>query len=419
MDTTGGRIVTTRDELVAAVDDAGVAAIAVVGRIGDVPTLRLRAGQRLRGDGADAAIVFAPGADGLALTSDNALRNIGVYAAPEYRAIFNDTSVRDLGRIELAGVTTTGQVQILARDGVRAGHVEIDGLDIVAADVRDRPDRPRGFGVEVLQGAFALWNMQNDDSVSITADLVGLSAGRVGAPALGGGIFVSGAGPDGGGRVNVRRLETDALYTDGKIVFGTADRITGGVFTSHGAHVEVVRNRGPVVTYGSNDIVLDNWGVVSRWIVNEKISSFGPIGIGFVNFGTIAHLKVDAPIETFGDGARGFNVYAGTVGLAEFDRIATHGDGAAGMQFDQPIGRLCVRRGIETFGGIGPTLVKGVIVQQPAIALSIRPGGAAQEIVIEGGVVTHGAGMLPIEMLGSVQTLRVTGGFEATGGGLG
>ena len=57
------------------------------------------------------------------------------------------------------------------------------------------------------------------------------------------------------------------------------------MFTSHGAHVEVVRNRGPVVTYGSNDIVLDNWGVVDRWIAEEKISSFGPIGIGFVNFG--------------------------------------------------------------------------------------------------------------------------------------
>lgn len=419
MASSGDRIVTTRDELVTAVGDADAGGIVVVGRITGVPTLRLRAGQRLRGDGADAAIVFAPGIDGVAMASDNALRNIGLHAAPEYRAIFNDTAVRDLGRIELAGVTTTGQVQILARDGVRAGHVDIDGLDVVAADVRERPDCPRGFGVEVLQGAFALWNMQNDDSVSITADLVGLSAGRVGAPVFGGGIFISGAAANGGGRVHVRRLETNAIYTDGKIVFGTADRITGGVFTSHGAHVEVVRNRGPVVTYGSNDIVLDNWGVVDRWIAEEKISSFGPIGIGFVNFGTIEHLHIGAPIETFGDGARGFNVYAGTVRLAEFDRIATHGDGAAGIQFDQPIGRLYVRRGIETFGGTGPTLVKGVIVQQPSIALSIKPGGAASEIVIEGGVVTHGAGMLPMEMLGAVESLRITGGFEATGGGLG
>src|SRR5947209_1402441 len=419
MERIAGRIVTTRDELVAAVDTADVAEIVVAGRIGNVPALRLRAGQRLRGDGAGAAIVFVPGADGLALTSNNALRDLGVHAGPAYRAIFNDTSVQDLGRIELANVTATGQVQVFARDGVRTGHVEIDGLDIVAADVRDRPDRPRGFGVEVLQGAFTLWNMQNDDGASITADLVGISAGRVGAPVLGGGIFVGGAGPDAGGRVKVRRLETNAIYTDGKIAFGTADRITGGVFTSHGAHAEVVRNRGPVLTDGPHDIVLASWGVVDRWIADEKISSFGPIGIGCVNFGTINHLKMNAPIEAFGDGARGFNVYAGTVGLAEFDRIATHGDGAAGMQFDQPIGRLAVRRGIETFGGIGPTLVKGVIVQQPAIALSIRPGGAAHEIVIEGGVVTHGAGMLPMEMLGSVQLLRVTGGFEAAGGGLG
>jgi len=197
----------------------------------------------------------------------------------------------------------------------------------------------------------------------------------------------------------------------------TADQITGGVFTVYGAYVDVVRNRGPVVTYGVNDMVLDNWGVVDRWTAEAKITSHGPSGIGFVNFGIVHELKVNAPIETFGAGARGFNVYTGTVNLAEFDRVVTHADGAVGVQISQPIGRLIVHRGIETFGGTGPSLVKGVVVTLSAIALSIKPGGSAREIEISGGIKTNGAGVAPIEQHGAITSLRVTGGFVAAGGG--
>lgn len=66
---------------------------------------------------------------------------------------------------------------------------------------------------------------------------------------------MSGVG-DKGGRLNVRRLETEAVYSDGGIAPGTPDQITGGVLTVYGAHVDVVRHRGSVVTYGVNDMVL-------------------------------------------------------------------------------------------------------------------------------------------------------------------
>jgi len=151
------------------------------------------------------------------------------------------------------------------------------------------------------------------------------------------------------------------------------------------------------VTYGVNDMVLDNWGVVDRWTAEAKITSYGPSGIGFANFGIVHELKVNAPIETFGQGARGFNVYTGTVNLAEFDRVVTHADGAVGIQISQPIGRLVVHRGIETFGGTGPSLVKGVLINLSAIALSIKPGGSARKIEIVGRVKTNGPGVAPIE----------------------
>ena len=169
------------------------------------------------------------------------------------------------------------------------------------------------------------------------------------------------------------------------------------------------------MTYGVNDMVLDNWGVVDRWVAEEKITSFGPSGIGFVNFGIVNDLKIQAPIETFGRGARGFNVYTGTVHFAEFDRIVTHADGAVGIQISQPIGSLVVRRGIETFGGTGDSLVKGVVMKLSAIGLSVKPGGSARNIEIKGGVITHGEGIAPIELHGAIQLLRVSGGFEAAG----
>jgi hypothetical protein len=410
------RIISTANDLVAASKDQSVRSIVVSGNLTNVAPLRLLPGQTLRGADDHASVTFASGSDGLELSRDNEVSRIHLKTAPDKRAIFNDTSLDTLGRIALRNVTTHGRVQILARDKVRSGHVDVHGLDIVSADARAETDRPHGYGVYVLQGAFTLWNMQKDDAVTITAELTGLAAGRAGAPVRGSGIFVSGAG-DAGGRLLVKRLETEAVYSDGGIKPGTSDQITGGIFTVYGCHADQVCNRGPVVTYGPNDMVLDNWGMVDSWIADEKITSHGPSGIGFVNFGVVRELKVNAQIETFGQGSRGFNVYTGTVELAEFDRVVTHADGAVGIQISQPIGKLLVRRGIETFGGTGDSLVKGVVLKLSAIALSIKPGGSAREIDIAGGIKTNGPGVAPIEQHGAIDALRISGGFVANGGG--
>lgn len=79
--------------------------------------------------------------------------------------------------------------------------------------------------------------------------------------------------------------------------------------------------------------------------------------------------------------------------------------------------RITVRRGIETHGGTGASLVKGVVVQLSATALSIKPGGSARSVEISGGLVTHGKGAAPLELHGAVGTLQITGGVAPTGGG--
>jgi hypothetical protein len=409
------RKISTASEMLAAAADATVRRLVLVADLTELPTFRLSPGQSLTAAHPKLELSFAAGQDGLQLSTDNQIEGIGLRTAPGQRALFNDTSVGRLGRLVLRNLCATGVVQLLARDQVRSGHVEAENVDIVAADARSYDERPKGYGVEVIPGAFTLWNQHADRAVTITADLTGLTAGRAGAPVRGSGIFVSGGG-DTGGRLMARRLETGAVYSDGGIAPGTPDRITGGVFVVSGAFIDCVRNHGPTTTYGPNDMVLDNWGSVGRWIADDKVTSYGPSGIGFVNFGTVDLLQVNAPIETFGQGSRGFNVYTGTVNSAEFERVVTHADGAVGIQLSQPVGQISVRRGIETYGGTGDSLVKGVVLRLSAIPLSIKPGGSARKIVITGGLISHGEGVSPLELSGAVDSLQITEGFAAVGG---
>lgn len=241
--------------------------------------------------------------------------------------------------------------------------------------------------------------------------------------------------------MSVSILETGEIHSDGGIAPGTPDEISGGVFILQGTDVDEVHNLGAVTTYGPNDMVLDNWGHVERWHAHAKVTSYGPSGIGFVNLGELGRLSLDALLETHGAGACGFNsgevkqpisgapvetnehgthdrgVYAGAVQQATFERIVTRGDGAIGIQVSVPIGCILVRRGIETYGGIGSSLARGVVTKLAAVALSLKPGGSAREMVIEGGLTTRGEGIEAIELHGLIDGLRVSGGAGPTGSG--
>jgi hypothetical protein len=410
-----GHVVSSVQDLIKATSDSAIQTITIAQDLSNVPEIRLSPGTTLRGHRDRTPVLrFAEG-NGVCLTSDNLVENLALLVSPEGLAIWNDESVASLDTLTLRSTLTVGRVRLLARGAIRRGHVEVRDLDIIAADARSENEMPHSYGVYVLQGAFTLWNMQSDPNVVITSNLVGLSAGRMGAPVLGSGIFVSGAGET-GGRLRVQHLETNAVYSDGRIEPGTAAQISGGVFAVHGASVELVLNHGPVTTYGPNDMALDNWGVVDRWIGKDKVTTFGPSGVGFVNFGTIDSLVMEEPIETYGLGARGLNVYTGTIRSGNFDRIVTHGDGAVGVQISQPVGSLIFRRGIETHGGTGKSLVKGVLQDLAATALSIKPGGSAREIRVLGGLHSDGKDVQAFEQHGSIESLHIEGGFSSGAG---
>lgn len=406
------RVVRDASELLDAVG-SDATNIEVQGTIAGMPMITLRPGVTLRGG------VLEFGAKGVRLTSQNTLEGLTIHTAEDEVAILNDTSVEDLGTLTLRNVTTAGQVLLLAAGAVRWGDVVVDQLHVERAAVRGRAVRPHGFGVEALQGGFTLWNRQPDRSVVITADLRGISAGTKDSPVRGSGVFVGGHGDwDGhgdGGTVKVSTLRTGEIHTDGGIPPGTPDLISGGVFVISGARVEEVINEEPVTTYGQNDMVLDNWGDVGRWIARAEVTSRGPSGIGFVNFGELGRLDVQAPVQTFGTGARGFNVYDGSLDHASFQSIVTHGDGSTGVQISKPLPVLEITGDLSTEGGEGLSLVKGVQMTLKAVALSVKRAGSIGKVTIGGALRTSGANVVTLEAEGDIDEIAVAGGITATG----
>ena len=411
---TDSRVVKDSEELQAAVRD-GVKAIEVVGTISGMPRVVLAPGVSLSGG----RLEF--GSKGVLLTRDNIVENIEIVVPEHEIAIYADTTQSDWGTLTLRGVTTVGQVAIIAADQVRSGHVFIDGLTVRAADLRGRVDRPRGFGVEAMQGGLTVWNRQADASVEITAEITNVAAGSERTPVRGSGVFVGGHGTDdgkaSGGVLTITTLSTGEIYTDGGIAESTPDLISGGVFVINGARVENVINDGPVTTLGQNDMVLDNWGDVQTWIAKQPITSRGPSGIGFVNFSDIQTLTVQAPIQTYGKGARGFNLYDGSLSEATFESIETHGDGSIGVQLSRPLPKLTITKDLSTEGGEGLSLVKGVQMTLKAIALSIKPGGALGELHVGGSIRTSGDDIVSVELADTVGSWDIAGGIVAQGQG--
>ena len=184
--TDGRRQVSSVAELRAAVTDATIRHITITEDLAGAPTLRLSPGQTLTGAG-QPTIRFAEGQDGLQLSADNEVNGLHLIADPGRRAIFNDSTMERLGRLVLRDLRVSGVVRVLAREAIRGGHIESHDIHIVAADARAYDERPKGYGVEVVPGAFTIWNQQPDPAVRITADLTGLSAGHPGAPVRGSG----------------------------------------------------------------------------------------------------------------------------------------------------------------------------------------------------------------------------------------
>ena len=380
-------------------------------------SITLPPGFSLTGTDKDRCILSFGNGDGIGLTANNRISGLTVIVPPAARAIYTQAGIADPGTITLENLAVTGQVSIITHAGTDTLNLAVDRLHIAACDARRYSEQPQKYGVNVYQGALTVYNFNGGANSRIRASLNNISVGARNAPVLGSGIFVSGFG-DESGLVELDTLTTGAVHSTGMLPYGTADMITGGVFIVYGVHAKRVEHFGEVVTYGVNDMVLDTWGTVDTWIAHAPVVSYGPSGIGFVNFGTVGDFLAEAEIVTHGLGARGFNQYDGTVKNIRFKSIETFGHGSIGIQVSKPVGTITVDGNVTTHGSIGNTLVKGVNMQLPAEAFSVKPGGVVEKLIVGGNLVTHGAKVTTYAVEGGkVNTIDIKGEVLANGQG--
>ena len=391
--------------------------IVVSGKITGLAMLTLPEGATIHGVSKDAELVFS--GKGLQLSKNNTVHDLSIKTASYDIAILNDHNVEDFGVLRLNHVQTVGQVFISAQGKNRAGTLIAHDVWVKEADVRGRALRPHGFSVDAMQGGFTLWNMQLDENVKIKAELNDIRIGSEKTPVRGSGVFVGGQsdweGKGIGGSVHMDKLTTGEIYTDGGITPNAADLISAGVFVISNTFIKEVINKEPVTTYGANDMVLDNWGTVNRWVAEKDVTSHGPSGIGFVNFANLDHLEVKGPIITTGKGARGFNHYDGNLKTASFLSIATTGDASIGIQVSKPMESITIDRDLSTFGAEGMSLVRGVQTKMQAVALSIKDGGPVGKINVGGYISTTGEKVASVEIADKVGELQVKEGVRALG----
>lgn len=353
--------------------------------------------------------------NGIGLTCNNHITDLDIQAPIQHKAIYNTLAAPDLGHFVFSNLTLTGQFSFITRTGTQKASVEVNGLDIIAADSRHYLEQPQKYGVNALQGAFTVFNFNSDKDSVLNLSVNNLRIGRKKAPVLGSGLFVSGFG-DEGGRLLADSISTRAIYSNGMIPYGVANIISAGVFVVYGAFVKQLTHQEEVVTYGVNDMVLDTWGSVDEWVAESDVISNGPSGVGFVNFGQVKNFTVKGSLETYGQGARGYNQYDGSVENAHFKSIKTFGDGSIGVQVSKKIGKLTVLESVSTYGGTGNSLVKGKNVNLPAIALSVKEEGEVEGLTIGGNIETFGDDLISYQVEGGiVKEINVEGVIVAYG----
>lgn len=377
--------------------------------------ITLPPGYTLCGTDKDKCMISFNNSDGIGITANNTIKDLTIMTNPSCRAIFSHTGLPDMGTITLHNLCITGQVSVMIRQGTHRLVLHAGDIDIVSCDARRYSEQPQKYGVNVYQGAFTVYNFNGDINSNIEARLTDITIGRKNAPVIGSGIFISGFG-DNGGWVNLQKLTTGAVYSNGMLPYGTADIITAAVFIVFGVKAKTVVHHGEIVTYGVNDMVLDTWGSVDTWTAHEQLISHGPSGIGFVNFGTVNTFTAQKEIITHGLGARGFNQYDGTIKNIHLKSITTHGNGSIGIQISKPIGNIHIAENITTHGSIGITLVKGVLMPLPAIAFSIKPGGVVESLAVQGDITTYGPNVDTYTIEGGkLEHIQVAGLISAQG----
>ena len=104
--------------------------------------------------------------DGIGVSANNSVKNLNIDTPANHKAIFNTTVKQDLGTFTFENLLVKGQVSVITRVGVEKANIIIDNVDIHSADARHYLEQPQKYGVNVLQGALTIYNINpNADSI--------------------------------------------------------------------------------------------------------------------------------------------------------------------------------------------------------------------------------------------------------------
>ncbi|MEG0949630.1 MAG: hypothetical protein RR212_06560 [Bacteroidales bacterium] len=407
------RIINTVEDLVAATQDRMARYLILRNDLTDVPSLRLMPFQSLSGEFDGKKISFQKGAEGFCLSKGNELKNLVIETDPDKRAIFQDQEMESMNNHHLTRLSVTGQISFIVTDKTRKGHIDASFVHVKEANTAQIPDRPNRFGVDMMQGAFTIWN-KSENHMEIEVDISHFSCGSETKPILGSGLVICGT-EEQMGHVRVNVLSCGHIYTKGEIGKGVADLVCAGIGIGYQTLVRHMNIYGRITCYGGNEMGIYNWGTIERASMTDRIETHGANGCGFINAGNIGTFNFMHEIETYGTGARGFYMFDGAAKDLHFDRIVTHGNAANAIQFNRYIDRISISKGIEVFGNALNVLFADTIVKTSSDAICIQPGGTVRMLKVSGDLISHGNDVCTIFNEAAIEKLLVSGKVLATG----
>ncbi|MEG1617017.1 MAG: hypothetical protein RR202_09700 [Bacteroidales bacterium] len=408
------RIINNVEELVAATQDKTARYLILRNDLEDVPAIKMMPFQSLVGEFDGKTIRFRSGAEGFCLTKGNELKNLRIIADPDKRVIYQDQEVENISTHHLSRLNVTGQISFILNGKFNKGRIEAGFIHVEYASMMHLNERPNRFGVDMIPGAFTIWNQRDEMNIEVEVDITHFTCGTEEKPIKGTGLLLCGS-QEKMGHVKATVVSCGHIYTKGEIGKGIADVVAAGVAVGYEVLVKNLSDYGRITCYGGNEMGIYNWGTVERWSVTDRIETHGPNGCGFINAGNVGKLTFTHEIETFGVGARGFYMFDGVLKDAHFERIVTHGDAASAIQFNRYIDRISISNGIEVFGNSLNVMFADTVVKASADAINVKYGGTVRMLKVTGDLIVHGNDARAIYNEAGIEKLLVSGKVLASG----
>jgi len=378
-------------------------------------------GYEMCGDASAPALIRFVAGDGIGLSGDNVLRDLYICAPSANRAVFLSGREVNRGTLTLANLKVNGQVGLITGPETRTLRIEADNIDVVAANTLAFP-MVADKETKIIQGALSVCNGNDDPRSIVSAQLTKIGIGRHGLPVFGSGILVSGCG-ERSGVVRLDILTTGAVYSRGALSAvsmsvmsgGMPPVISGGICLCKGSVGWELIHTAEVVTYGVNDMVLANYGMVKHWTCTHSLISQGPGSAALLNAGVIGCFTALGDITTHGVASPGFYQPGGSAASLRFGPVTTFGDGASGIWVEGEVGELEVEGDVVTHRGAAMVSDRG-LPQGPIAALAVGRDARVRRLRVHGKIETRGNGVNSFLVRGGTITeLKVDSGIIALG----